>query len=225
MNLQLSLFKTKFIIFIPKSYPLLRAPLSIWKSRKDHRLFPLPHISHTVSHSVPSMLVPKHNSPSLLLTLYLHFVCLRTWNHLLSQSYYHQDSNLTPYLISSNSFPRLHSKMQIWLHRSPVENSSLALKYFPNEIQTFKLIFNYLLLPNSPALSFITLPLPPHYPILWCWKIAFNFSNVVFSHTIWTNPLPFHISHPLLLLKLLLSLWDLAQILTFSKRTTCIPSV
>ena len=51
------------------------------------------------------------------------------------------------------------------------------------EIQTFKLIFNYLLLPNSPALSFITPPLPPHYPILWCWEIAFNFSNVVFSHT------------------------------------------
>jgi len=214
-------------MFFWNSLPFFYGPTKVgnFVSGKDHRLFPLPHISHTVSHSVPSMLVPKHNSPSLLLTLYLHFVCLRTWNHLLSQSYYHQDSNLTPYLISSNSFPRLHSKMQIWLHRSPVENSSLALKYFPNEIQTFKLIFNYLLLPNSPALSFITLPLPPHYPILWCWKIAFNFSNVVFSHTIWTNPLPFHISHPLLLLKLLLSLWDLAQILTFSKRTTCIPSV
>lgn len=94
------------------------------------------------------------------------------------------------------SIPRLHSKMQISLHHSPVENSFLALKYFLNKIQTFRLIFNYLLLPNSLALSFITPPLLPHYPILWWWETAFSFSNELCSHIFWTNPHSLLISTP-----------------------------
>lgn len=74
--------------------------------------------------------------------------------------------------------------------------SSLALKYFLNEIQTFRLIFKYLFLRNSPALLFITLPLLLHYLIFWWWETAFNFSTVLCSHIFWTGPHPLLISTP-----------------------------
>lgn len=68
--------------------------------------------------------------------------------------------------------------------------SSLALKYFLNEIQTFRLIFKYLFLPNSPALLFITLPLLLHYLIFWWWETAFNFSTVLSYLLNWSTPTP-----------------------------------